>query len=383
MTTWTLFDQEKSMHVGHNKMFGDKSNAYFSVHNSGLSAGVETVVINNGLFSIHVLPGRGMNIWKAFYNEGDNNAESIGWASPVRGPVNPALVNMGEPSGLGWLDGFDELLARCGLESNGAPDFDTNGQLTHPLHGKISNKPAYKLELTIDESSGDIALTGWVEESRLHSFKVRMKTTIRTKRNQLGFEIEDEIINISTNPTEIQMLYHMNFGKPLLENGAKVVAPFKEIVPRNNHAASGISNWKKYSAEEVGYQEQVYFATLHADSKGQSSVLLKNAASTRGAYLSFNVNQLPCFTVWKNTISAEDGYVTGIEPGTNYPNPRTFEGAQGRVIKLIGGESTTLCLGFEYCVDKKSVEKAEETINKIQKEPEITHSQPLSGWCYP
>ena len=48
----------------------------------------------------------------------------LGWKSPVHGPVHPNFVPLNEPSGLGWLDGFDELFVRCGLESNGAPDFD-------------------------------------------------------------------------------------------------------------------------------------------------------------------------------------------------------------------------------------------------------------------
>ena len=29
-----------------------------------------------------------------------------------------------------------------------------------------------------------------------------------------------------------------------------------------------------------------------------------------------------------------DGYVTGLEPGTDYPNPRSFEREKGRVVKL-------------------------------------------------
>ena len=32
-----------------------------------------------------------------------------------------------------------------------------------------------------------------------------------------------------------------------------------------------------------------------------------------------------------------DGYVTGLEPGTNYPNPRPFEKARGRVVTLPPG----------------------------------------------
>jgi len=47
--------------------------------------------------------------------------------------------------------------------------------------------------------------------------------------------------------------------------------------------------------------------------------------------------QLPCFTVWKNTAAVEDGYVTGLEPATNYPNFKSFERQQGRVRTLPPG----------------------------------------------
>ena len=61
-------------------------------------------------------------------------------------PAPPAFVPLWEPSGIGWLSGFDELLVRCGLESNGGPEFLPNGSLRYPLHGKIANIPAHQLE---------------------------------------------------------------------------------------------------------------------------------------------------------------------------------------------------------------------------------------------
>ena len=64
----------------------------------------------------------------------------------MRGPVHPKFVPLAEPSGVGWLDGFDELLCRCGLVSNGAPEFDERGQLRYGLHGRIANLPARKVE---------------------------------------------------------------------------------------------------------------------------------------------------------------------------------------------------------------------------------------------
>ena len=54
----------------------------------------------------------------------------------------------------------------------------------------------------------------------------------------------------------------------------------------------------------------------------------------KGVVLRFQNDQLPAFTLWKNTGGLRDGYVTGLEPGTNYPNPRPFEQARNRVVTL-------------------------------------------------
>ena len=40
----------------------------------------------------------------------------------------------------------------------------------------------------------------------------------------------------------------------------------------------------------------------------------------------------------RTPAGSRDGYVTGLEPGTNYPNPSPFEKARGRVVTLpVGG----------------------------------------------
>jgi len=77
--------------------------------------------------------------------------------SPVRGPVHPAFVPLWEPSGLGCLSGFDEVVVRCGLESNGSAVFDGDGKIVHSAHGRIAKTPDHKVEVTIDCDSGEIA----------------------------------------------------------------------------------------------------------------------------------------------------------------------------------------------------------------------------------
>ena len=174
----------------------------------------------------------------------------------------------------------------------------------------------------------------------------------------------------------------MNCGAPLLDAGSQIIAPVKELVPRNEHAALGLGNWNSYSAESPGYEEQVYFASLLSDKNGNTKAMLKNAHGTRGTVLRFNTQQLPCFTVWKNTTASEDGYVTGIEPGTNFPNPRTFEGQHGRVIKLDGKAATTLNIGFDYCPDEAAVATVEASVKALQTQPTTIHRGPIPTWCH-
>ena len=72
---------------------------------SGISNGVQLVTLHCGSKSIDVIPTRGMGIWQA-----KNSGVRFGFDSPVAGPVHPAYVPISEPSGLGWLGGFDELV---------------------------------------------------------------------------------------------------------------------------------------------------------------------------------------------------------------------------------------------------------------------------------
>ena len=343
----------------------------------GLRDAVDVIEVDNGMLKFIVLPQRGMGIWKAWLG-----GIELGWKSPIKGPVHPHFVPVYDPAGLGWLAGFDELLCRCGLESNGAPEFDERGVLKYPLHGKIANLPAHWVEVAIDGDSGEISIAGAVDESRLHFQKLRLTSTITTKVGEAGLLIHDEVSNLSESPGEFQMLYHINFGAPLLEAGAKVVVPVKMLVPRNERAAEGVQHWDSYPAAEAGFKEQVYFVEPACGQDGETQALLKNASGTRGISMSFNTRQLPCFTVWKNTASVADGYVTGLEPGTNFPNPRSYEKAQQRVVVLEPGESRSFDVRIEVHTDAAQVERVEMAIAKLQSgsEPRFC-DQPQPGWC--
>ena len=359
---------------------GSKENYHITFRSlqGGRRNGIEALEIDNGTLKLIVLPQRGMGIWKGWLGKTE-----IGWKSPANGPVHPGFVPLYDPSGLGWLDGFDELLCRCGLASNGAPEFDDRGVLRYPLHGKIANLPAHRVDLTIDGDSCEISVTGIVDEARFHFQKLRLASTLTTKVGEAGFSIHDEVTNLSANAGECQMLYHINFGPPWLGMGARVVAPVRTLVPRNARAAEGVAQWDRCGEPQAGFVEQVYFLELFGDQDGATQALLKNGDGTLGVGMHFDLRQLPCFTLWKNTAAMVDGYVTGLEPGTNFPNPRTYEGAQQRVVALEPGESRAFDLRLEFLAGATQIEKAETAIAALQRKggtPRL-HDQPQPGWC--
>lgn len=381
--TWTLTDRTDRTYVEtlavNPEDVGGAAHGYAvrkHVLRGGPSDGVDIVHIDNGLLRFAVLPTRGMSIWKAWID-----GDTIGWQSPVPGPIHPALVPLTDPSGLGWLDGFDELLARCGMESNGAPEFHDNGRLRYGVHGRVGNLPAHRVGLEIDGESGRIRLTGAVDEVRFHFYKLRLHTAIETVVGQPWLQVTDTIENLSASPTDAQMLYHFNLGRPWLEPGSQLVAPVKRVVPRDQRAVEDLSAWATYAPPVAGYSEQVHYIELQGDAQQNSAVMLKNAAGTRGVALQFNLQQLPCFTQWKNTIADADGFVTGLEPGTNFPNVRSFETEHGRVMALAGGAKQTLQLRVEVHRQAEDVARAEQEIMKLQTEPAQIVDQPQAPWC--
>lgn len=381
--TWTLLDVANDVHVDHLELtpqeVGGSARGYRVTKRTlrgGVRDGVETVEIDNGVCRVIVVPTRGMGVWRAWLGDFE-----VGWRSPVHGPVNPAFVPLREPSGLGWLSGFDELVVRCGLESNGGPEWDDRGVLQYPLHGKIANTPAHQVEVSIDSESGEIVLTGVVDETRLYHSKLRLTATLRMRLGEPGFHLHDTVENLSAEPSELEFLYHINFGQPLLDAGAKAVLPATKVVPCTPRAAEGVATWDTYEPPTEGYTEQVYFFDLAASPNGETQTMLRNAHGNQGVSLLFNRNELPCFTLWKSTQMPEDGYVTGLEPSINLPNQRSFEAKQGRVAKLAPHERREFHIDLRIHGDAQAVAEAEQSIERLRGDakPQV-FDEPQAGW---
>ncbi len=342
----------------------------------GLRDGIDWLEVTNGPLRCVLLPNRGMGIWKTWLGDLE-----FGWKSPVRGPVHPKFVPIADPTGLGWLDGFDELLCRCGLSSNGAPDFNEQGRLTWPLHGRIANLPAHLLTVSVDHDRQELSVRGVIDECRFHFLKLRLTSTWTTRAGEPGFRIVDEVTNLSDSAGEMELLYHINIGEPLLNAGSRAMLPYRTIAPRDAGAAADLAHWNTYGAPTAGKAEQVYFFEPLPDSDGRTTALLQNSAGQQGVSVTFPTAQLPYFALWKNEAASRDGYVTGLEPAMNLPNPRSFESRNGRVRKLAPGETARFELQFAIHRDQAAVEQVAARIQTIQDQqsPQV-YKKPRPDW---
>jgi hypothetical protein len=370
--TQILTDAERNLSIKEWKLssedVGDRSTgARWSVTKrtlaGGRQEGVDVIEVDNGVMQFSVVPTRGCNIWSA--NVGELR---LGWDSPVREIVHPQFVSLGDRGGLGWLDGFGEWVSRCGLEWFGAPGPDGNRILT--LHGRISYLPASFVEVRfVPEPGPRLVVRGVVNEAAMFGPQLRLTTEISVEIGKPVVVLDDLVTNLADAPQEMQSLYHINFGPPLLSAGAEFVAAVKRVAPRDSRAAEGdMADWDTYAGpQSPGYTEQVYLMELFADDNGMTETMLKVPDGTKAAVVSFNIRELPYMTLWKNEAPARSGYVTGLEPGTSYPNPRGIERASGRVPLLNGGESHRAKVTISALVSKLEVEDAVSRIKSLQR----------------
>jgi hypothetical protein len=348
----------------------------------GRQEGVQQVVINNGKLQITVIPTRGMGITDVAYDfdpENKKQPKRLRWQSPVQEIINPAFMNLNARGGLGWLEGFNEFMCRCGMENVGQPGKDeivTNtgakAEVDLTLHGKVANIPARWVELVVDTAPPyRIRIRARVDEKMMFGTNLELHTEISTEPGSMEFRIEDKVVNKSSQPQEFQMLYHTNIGKPLLEEGARFLAPVKRVIPVNAHSAKDVKAFGDIAGPTPGIIEQAYFFHPIAGKDGDTLALLHNKTKNEGLSMRWSVKELPYLTLWKNTAAVEDGYVIGIEPGTSFPNMRRVERKAGRVPRLEGGKSHTMRIDFGVHVGEAALEPVFNRIEALQKKEKM------------
>jgi galactose mutarotase-like enzyme len=309
------------------------------VLDDGPARGVRALRVRTGSgLSFTVLPDRGMDLGAAEYG-----GTPITWLSPT-GVVAPSFR---EVEGEGWLRSFHGgLLVTCGLQNVGPP-----GEALG-LHGRISNTPASRVshEVRWDEEGCALEVRGEICEGQVFGANLVLRRSVSVRLGESQIWIEDTVANEGYAPEPLMLLYHVNFGWPLLDESARLVGPGdlgEPPEPRDAEARKGLENWDTFAAPMAGFRERVFYHRPRTDAEGWAEARLENPSLEGGIALSvrFRPEELPHFVQW--TMTGEGTYVVGLEPGTCRVGGYQKEEAEGRVIHLSPGESRRFRLQLE------------------------------------
>jgi Domain of unknown function (DUF4432) len=361
--SWVLNQQEFPLPTA--AIWGVKK---YTLH-GGKQEGVDVIEVDNGNLRFVVIPTRGMSVYKV-----ESGDVRLGWDSPVKEVVHPKFINLESRGGLGWLEGFNEWMVRCGIEWTGHPGRDRfrnqvgeEVEMDLTLHGRIGNLPASEVEVVIEAGPRPrIHVRGLVEERMFHGPNLSLWAGISTELGSNSIRFDDAVTNQGACDQEFQILYHTNFGPPLLGGGARFSGAIGRVSSFNAHSTAGLKYYDDFTGPKAGFVEQAYCLHPLAGSDGRTELMLQNAKSDRGVSMAFPTAQLPFVTLWKNLASASEGYVTGIEPGTGFPYMRQHEREAGRVPKLAPEETRHFTIDVAIHADRDSVMATEQRIQALQ-----------------
>ncbi|MGB3151540.1 MAG: aldose 1-epimerase family protein [Maribacter sp.] len=334
------------------------SNSKNKISNVAQIGGIETSVLDNGLgkgtriawfntgagLRYKVVIDRGMDIADAFYNE-----YSLAWLSNL-GVTPPARFS---DSGMEWIRNFGGgLLTTCGLSHVGGPEKDEYGE--RGLHGLISNTPAEIVSIIQPnpvEGKMDMSITGIIRQTQVFGPVLLLRRTISGRLGEAKITINDEVVNLSNTKTPHMLLYHVNFGWPLVDQETKLLWKGDWESPTPDSEAKifveGV-DFKTCPAPleaHSGTGEDVAFIDVTADEDGKACCGLHNAKLDLAVSLSFPKKQLPWLINWQHWGKNE--YVTALEPATNPPIGQAKARKDGNLIMLKPEESRSYSLELE------------------------------------
>ena len=283
-------------------------------------------------FAFTVLLDRGMNIGMAKYK-----GAALSWESPT-GAAHPTYF---EREGLGWLRTFSGgLVSTCGMTYAGSPCVDEGESLG--LHGRVGHLPATNVwaDGAWRGDEYEMWVRGRMRETVVFGANITLNRRIWARLGESRLFIRDVVTNEGFKTTPHMMLYHCNFGFPLLAEGSELIAAPHKVIARDEIAVSSLDRHARYEAPTDSYEERVFYHNMAADDDGYVTVMLVNRAFGEGqglgAYVRYRQAELPRFIQWKDVCKGT--YVTGLEPSNCLVEGRDKDRQRGILQFLEPGE---------------------------------------------
>lgn len=347
----------------------------------GLERGIRLLEFRTGTgLAFSVMVDRAMDIADL-----SHAGRAIGWHSPT-GFRHPGLHEPEGEGGLGWARSFSGFLATCGLDHIlGVEEVDAldysyprRSRVRHGLHGRISTIPA-RLTGYGERWEGDRCVLwaeGVVTQAAVFGEVLELHRRIEADLGGNEIRLTDHVINAGFSRTPHMMLYHINIGHPVVDDGARYLAPIREVAWASHApdlAAQG-TGYRSCPAPLDGFQEQVWEHVMAADADGLVPVALVNDRIGLGILVETRTDQLPCALQWQNFRAGH--YVMGIEPATHHVLGNGFARARNEMIWLTHGQSRRYDCRFTVLTNAEEIAAAAARIAGIARQPDTDYPPP-------
>lgn len=351
------------------------------------AAGVRMMVLDNGTergnrmlefrsgtgLRFTVLVDRAMDI-----GDCDHAGRGIGWQSPA-GFRHPSLHEYEGEGGLGWLRSFSGLMVTCGLDHilfmNEVPTdsyvYGPRQSASHSLHGRVGYIPA-KLTGYGERWEGDactLLAEGVVTQAAVFGEHLELHRRIEIEVGTNEIRLSDRVVNRGFYRTPHMFCYHINVGHPVLEEGARYLAPIRDVVwaaHADSYDRQGIG-YRVMPGPQMDFHEQVWQHEMVADAAGEVPVALVNDRLGLGFMVVTQKDQFPCQYEWQNLQAGQ--YALGLEPSTNHVLGNLAARERGEMIWLNHGEERRYDSRFVILPDADATAEAEARIRTISEQP--------------
>jgi len=263
-----------------------------------------------------VLVDRAMDIGAA-----EHAGLSFGWRSPT-GFRHPGLHEYADEGGLSWLRSFSGLLVTGGLDHTGgvgeidADHFQYPARKTvrNGLHGRVSNIPARLIGSGAAWNGDECVLwaEGEVRQTAVFGENLLLRRRIEADLGGDEIRLHDTVTNDGFDRTPHMYLYHINFGWPLLDEGARVVAPIRRTIRYTDSVNQQRVSYQRMPGPLHPFVEQVYSHEVVADDHGRVTATLVNDSREMAVAVTWSLSQFPHFAEWLHL--REGAYTIGFEP---------------------------------------------------------------------
>ena len=192
------------------------------------------------------------------------------------------------------------MLYTCGLDSLGRRD-------GYELHGKLHNTRASVVRAECDENG--ITVEAIIESTELFGKALALRRKVFTEIGSEDLTIEDVLENKGYAVENYCLLYHINVGYPMLDEGARIEADIKDYTTRSEWAAQKADEMFKVTPPVPCEDETCYYLNMN-----KPEISLINDRIGKKFSVRYSKDTLPRFLEWHSMASGD--YALGLEPTT-------------------------------------------------------------------